>query len=427
MTWFVAWLTMDEWRRAANRRDVACCLTVPKDACCACCAPRADGRTKMGRWMGDILGGALTDKKVKAGVLVAFAAVAAGGFAGCALMQIDADVNDFIPGGSYLKEWIADSNSMYRTLGDSIDVYTRDMDVHTETGAAAVLAASAAFRANPHRRRVGGFVDRGVQRVSRRDRRVRLRRLFSFAARRAARRSTTTSCGSTRRAPRLSEGIQVTRMRGNHIKADSSNEKVKSMDSLRASLASVAGNEEGNIFAFSSAWLNYEQYKAIEVEAIRNISSTMAVMVVIIAFLLVNPKAVAVVCFSPVPDHRQHHRLHALLGPVPGLGHHHHAHHRARLVRGLRRAHRPRVHGGPRHARREAPYVPREHGRRRVQRRRLHVPRRAAPERLEELRVHHVFASSSCASLGLAHGLVLLPVLMSIVNPKPYAAGAFGH
>ena len=59
----------------------------------------------------------------------------------------------------------------------------------------------------------------------------------------------------------------------------------------------MAGNEEGNIFAFSSAWLNYEQYKAIEVEAIRNISSTMAVMVVIIAFLLVNPKAVAVVCF----------------------------------------------------------------------------------------------------------------------------------
>ena len=32
-----------------------------------------------------------------------------------------------------------------------------------------------------------------------------------------------------------------------------------------------------------------------------------------------------------------------------------------------------------------------------------------------------------CIVFGLTHGLVLLPVLMSIVNPKPYAAGAFGH
>ena len=39
VTWFVAWLTVDEWRRASNRRDIACCLTVPKEACCACCAP----------------------------------------------------------------------------------------------------------------------------------------------------------------------------------------------------------------------------------------------------------------------------------------------------------------------------------------------------------------------------------------------------
>ena len=104
-------------------------------------------------------------------------------------MQIDADVNDFIPGGSYT-EWIADSNSMYRTLGDSIDVYTRDMDVHTETGAAlTVLAASAAFRANPY------VADASVVFVNqerssayrRRDRHVRLRRCFPSSARRAAR------------------------------------------------------------------------------------------------------------------------------------------------------------------------------------------------------------------------------------------------
>jgi hypothetical protein len=32
-----------------------------------------------------------------------------------------------------------------------------------------------------------------------------------------------------------------------------------------------------------------------------------------------------------------------------------------------------------------------------------------------------------CILFGLTHGLILLPVLMSIANPKPYALGAFGH
>ena len=429
VTWFVAWLTMDEWRRAANRRDVACCLTVPKDACCACCAPRADGRTKMGRWMGDILGGALTDKKVKAGVLVAFAAVAAGGFAGCALMQIDADVNDFIPGGSYLKEWIADSNSMYRTLGDSIDVYTRDMDVHTETGAATVLAASAAFRANPyvadasvvswieafnaHRGATGAFA---------------VADLFSFvsSASGASFYDDIVWVNETGTAPL--EGIQVTRMRGNHIKADSSNEKVKSMDSLRASLASVAGNEDGKIFAFSSAWLNYEQYKAIEVEAIRNISSTMAVMVVIIAFLLVNPKAVAVVCFCLcliiVNIIGYMHFWDLSLDSVTII----------MLIIALGLSVDYAAHIG--RAFMEVHGTPDERLRMCLENMGVAVFNGAVSTFLAVLllggSLSYVFITFFrqlflCIVFGLAHGLVLLPVLMSIVNPKPYAAGAFGH
>ena len=134
-TWFVAWLTVDEWRRARKGRDVLCCLTVPKNACCVCCAPRPDGRTKMGRWMGDVMGGFLAKPVVKVATIAAFAAIAAGGFAGCALMQIDADVNNFIPGGSYLKEWIGDTNTLFRSLGDGISIFTRDFDITTEANA----------------------------------------------------------------------------------------------------------------------------------------------------------------------------------------------------------------------------------------------------------------------------------------------------
>ena len=429
VTWFVAWLTMDEWRRAGNRRDVACCLTVPKDACCACCAPREDGRTKMGRWMGDTLGGVLTDKKVKAGVLVAFAAVAAGGFAGCALMQIDADVNNFIPGGSYLKEWIADSDAMYRSLGDGIDVYTRDMDVHTETGATTLLAASAAFRADPyvadasvvswieafdaHRGASGAFA---------------LGDLFSFvtSASGAAFYNDIVWVNETGAAPL--EGVRVTRIRGNHIKTDSSNEKVKSMDSLRATLASVEGNEEGKIFAFASAWLNYEQYKAIEVEAIRNISSTMAVMVVIIAFLLVNPKAVAVVCLCLcliiINIIGYMHFWDLTLDSVTII----------MLIIALGLSVDYAAHIG--RAFMEVPGTPDERLRLCLENMGVAVLNGAVSTFLAVLLLSlsksYVFITFFCQLFlcivfGLAHGLLLLPVLMSIVNPKPYAAGAFGH
>lgn len=429
VTWFVAWLTMDEWRRAGNRRDVACCLTVPKDACCACCAPREDGRTKMGRWMGDTLGGVLTDKKVKAGVLVAFAAVAAGGFAGCALMKIDADVNNFIPGGSYLKEWIADSDAMYRSLGDGIDVYTRDMDVHTETGATTLLAASAAFRADPyvadasvvswieafdaHRGASGAFA---------------LGDLFSFvtSASGAAFYNDIVWVNETGAAPL--EGVRVTRIRGNHIKTDSSNEKVKSMDSLRATLASVEGNEEGKIFAFASAWLNYEQYKAIEVEAIRNISSTMAVMVVIIAFLLVNPKAVAVVCLCLcliiINIIGYMHFWDLTLDSVTII----------MLIIALGLSVDYAAHIG--RAFMEVPGTPDERLRLCLENMGVAVLNGAVSTFLAVLLLggskSYVFITFFCQLFlcivfGLAHGLLLLPVLMSIVNPKPYAAGAFGH
>ena len=429
VTWFVAWLTMDEWRRAGNRRDVACCLTVPKDACCACCAPREDGRTKMGRWMGDTLGGVLTDKKVKAGVLVAFAAVAAGGFAGCALMKIDADVNNFIPGGSYLKEWIADSDAMYRSLGDGIDVYTRDMDVHTETGATTLLAASAAFRADPyvadasvvswieafdaHRGASGAFA---------------LGDLFSFvtSASGAAFYNDIVWVNETGAAPL--EGVRVTRIRGNHIKTDSSNEKVKSMDSLRATLASVEGNEEGKIFAFASSWLNYEQYKAIEVEAIRNISSTMAVMVVIIAFLLVNPKAVAVVCLCLcliiINIIGYMHFWDLTLDSVTII----------MLIIALGLSVDYAAHIG--RAFMEVPGTPDERLRLCLENMGVAVLNGAVSTFLAVLLLggskSYVFITFFCQLFlcivfGLAHGLLLLPVLMSIVNPKPYAAGAFGH
>ena len=299
VTWFVAFLVLDERRRTRSQGDIICCFVTKKEACCACCAPRADKRGRMEKAFGDGLGGALSKPMVKGFVCVFFAAIAVGGFIGCSQLEIDADVNDFIPAGSYVKDWFTDTNEYFAKLGDSIAVYSRDVDVHTADGAALMLAASTAFKADPyvaeasvsswiesfntHRGATGAFT---------------LTDLYSW----------TTIAGSsgqpfkgdivwkneTNDVP--NEGIVSTRMRGNHVKSYKSDDKVKSMDSLRSSLDAVPGNGAGNVFAFSDSWLSYEQYKSIAEEATRNIASTMAGMVVIIAILLISPKAVLIVC-----------------------------------------------------------------------------------------------------------------------------------
>ena len=200
------------------------------------------------------------------------------------------------------------------------------------------------------------------------------------------------------------------------------------MDSLRASLASVAGNEDGKIFAFSSSWLNYEQYKAIEVEAIRNISSTMAVMVVIIAFLLVNPKAVAVVCFCLcliiIDIIGYMHFWDLTLDSVTII----------MLIIALGLSVDYAAHIG--RAFMEVHGTPDERLRMCLENMGVAVFNGAVSTFLAVLLLggsaSYVFITFFrqlflCIVFGLAHGLVLLPVLMSIVNPKPYAKGAFGH
>lgn len=438
VTWFVAWLTMDEWRRAANRRDVICCSTVPKNACCLCCAPRPDNRTKMGRWMGETMGGALTKPSAKIATILFFAAIAAGGFAGCALMQIDADVNDFIPGGSYLKEWISDSNSLFRSLGDGINVFTREFDVTTEENANTLLAASLAFQADPYvatdsvvswievfnvvRNSTGAFT--AFNPANRNEHGT----LWAFITSAAGDSFFNDIVWRNDTGNYPAEGIIVTRIRGNHVKSDTSSEKVKSMDSLRATISAVPGNENDSIFAYSSAWLNYEQYKAIETEAIRNISSTMAVMVVIIAFLLVNPKAVLVVCFCLcliiINIIGYMHFWDLTLDSVTII----------MLVIALGLSVDYAAHIG--RAFMEVHGTPNDRLKLCLENMGVAVLNGAISTFLAVLLLggsqSYVFITFFrqlflCIVFGLSHGLILLPVLMSIVNPKPYAPGAFGH
>jgi Niemann-Pick C1 protein len=190
----------------------------------------------MQSFLGDSLGGALTRPWVKCAVIAAAAALAAGGFAGCAMMKVDADVNDFIPPGSYLKDWFADADALFLKLGAGISVYSRDTAVHTAEGAALMLAASAAFKGdayvssksvsswiedfNAHRNSSGAFT---------------LIELHAWVSGDGASfRSDVVWKNETNDVP--NEGVVSTRMRGNHIKSSDSAGKVDSMNSLRNSI-----------------------------------------------------------------------------------------------------------------------------------------------------------------------------------------------
>jgi multidrug efflux pump subunit AcrB len=217
-------------------------------------------------------------------------------------------------------------------------------------------------------------------------------------------------------------GVAVTRIRGNHVKTDSSDGKVKSMDSLRASLAAVPDDVDGDVFAYSSAWLNYEQYKSIATEAIRNISSTMAVMVIIIALLLVSPRAVGVVCLCLcliiINIIGYMHYWDLTLDSVTII----------MLIVALGLSVDYSAHVGRSYM--EVRGTPDERLKKCLEDMGVAVLNGAVSTFLAVLMLggsqSYVFITFFrqlflCIVFGLAHGLILLPVLMSIVAPEPYA------
>ena len=422
-TWFAAWLTIDEWRREKNKRDVCCCCVGTKSPCLACCDKRKDGKTRVQHFMGESLGGTLTKPWAKGLVVGVFTAIAIVGFVGCARMKIEADVNDFIPEGSYLKDWLSDSDYYFTKVGDAIALYTNNIQINTAENSKVLRLAVAAFKGDAY-----VSADATYDWVTAWDAdgtRGTVDTAYSYSSLKtwldgsgAAYANDVKWVDSSNPA----SGIYSARVRGNHVKTATSDEKVKSMDSLRATLSGVAGNGDGRVFAYSASWLNYEQYKTIEEEALRNISSTMAVMVAIIAFLLVNPKAVLVVCLC----------LCLIIINIIGYMYFWDLNFDSvtiiMLIIALGLSVDYAAHIG-----------------------RAYLETRGSPdERLKAclnnmgaavfngafstfLAVAVLGGSQSyvfitffrqlflCITLGLSHGLILLPVLMSLVNPKPYA------
>jgi len=133
ITFFTAFLSIDERRKSENKADCFFCLDCPPEACCVCCTPKKMPKSLLQIALGDGLGKQLGKKPVKIFVLAFFSAITVGGIIGSTKMQVDADVNNFIPDGSYLKNWFADTDAYFTEYGDAVEVYSKStLDLTTE-------------------------------------------------------------------------------------------------------------------------------------------------------------------------------------------------------------------------------------------------------------------------------------------------------
>ena len=105
ITLFAAIMCLNKRREAARRLDVVLCFKSKREpnggAFCGACGPRPKQRpsTTVMRLLGHVL----SLKPVKVVVIVLWLAALAVGIAGTAQMRVEADVNNFIPDGSYLR------------------------------------------------------------------------------------------------------------------------------------------------------------------------------------------------------------------------------------------------------------------------------------------------------------------------------------
>ena len=422
VTFFVACLALDEKRRDKSKGDCLFCLTCPPEACCVCCKPHKSQKSLLPRTLG-AMGRRLQNRIVKIFVVCFFSAITIGGIIGSSKMKVDADVNNFIPDGSYLKDWFADRDAYFTVYGDDVEIYTKS-GLDLASSDAPLREAVVTFKANEYviAESVRSWVDE----------------FYTYRTTTSGVSVTSSNYVSTLNTWLSNAGsrfqndvvfdnataptsIVATRVRGNHIKTDESNVNVKAMDSLRSQISKVNGNG-GNIFAFGREWLNYEQYKSITKEAIQNISITLAACFGIIAILVVELKTVVSVslclCMIFVNIVGYMHFWGLTIDSVTVI----------MLVIALGLSVDYSAHIG------------------RAYLEKLGTPDERIVRTLEDMGVavwngamstfmavlilgssdSYVFQTFFkqlflCITLGLAHGLIFLPVLLSLLAPKPYS------
>ena len=273
-------------------------------------------------FFGRTLGNILSMQPAKAIVVFLFVSTLAMGISGTVQIPVQADIDNFIPPNSYLKEWYDVQDTYYNRVGASVAVYTVNYDIFgdaplrpgsgvigTSDGGGAVsthtrLALHNAFQGNPSVAQGSvndwftEFTASGVGQAAL----TTNNKTFCYESLSTWLQTPTLLGGGAIYANdvkfvdpfRPSLGLLSSRALGNHVKTSKSQRKVKMMDSLRTSAASVVPIG-AHSFVYSDDYIQWEQYKAVGVEAIRNVSLILGVVFLVTFALLARPSCSTVV------------------------------------------------------------------------------------------------------------------------------------
>eukprot|EP01026_Neomeris_dumetosa_P002824 TRINITY_DN1075_c0_g3_i4.p1 TRINITY_DN1075_c0_g3~~TRINITY_DN1075_c0_g3_i4.p1 ORF type:complete len:941 (-),score=122.47 TRINITY_DN1075_c0_g3_i4:1066-3888(-) len=298
MTLFGGAFTIDGLRQKRNLREV--CFTGYGTGCCP---PNCQGNPvekaqcptpdQWLRYLMSWLGRTISPPWVKAVVICFYIALLAGGIVGLSQMEVDADTNDFVPPGSYLKHYIDAKDDYFTTVGESVGLYFKDIQYQRADVQEQMVDALNIFLDNRFTLVGEGNYSSWWEDFVVSEFYIETDSPSEFA--RQVELFTKEGVGLQYTTDIIFRGegesfrIETSRFTGNFIDLDKSSDQVDSMTTLRDELELGLGDLiKENTFAYSAAFLQYEQYKQIGKEFITNVGLAMVMVLVIITIMLLN-------------------------------------------------------------------------------------------------------------------------------------------
>lgn len=210
-------------------------------------------------------------------------------------LQVDANLNRFVPKSSYIHSFDSIRETYFPTVGDRTAVYIQDASFTDPSMWDKMSDLGNAFRSNEYvdTTSVVSWFDSMQQIVNISGTVTPLN--FQEKLEEWLSAEVFLNGGSAFQSDVVFNAdktrIVSCRVSGNHVRAHTSKEHVEAMDSLRQTLSNITLPAGTYTFAYGDQYLAYEQFKIMGKEAVVNISLALAMVLLVVSILLLNLKA----------------------------------------------------------------------------------------------------------------------------------------